>query len=52
MIGQIERISTDVAGDLVLKIVVPKEVVIPEIFKWLGEMVKIELRQEAAKEEL
>ena len=46
MKGQIEKISTDVAGDLVLKITIPKEMVVDNIFLWLGEMVKIELKEE------
>lgn len=42
MTGQIEKISTDICGDVVLKIVIPKEGVPSDIFTLLGQMVVIE----------
>lgn len=41
MTGQIEKISTDICGDVVLKVVIPKENVPPDIFALLGQMVVV-----------
>lgn len=45
MTGQVAKISTDCAGDIVLKVVVPKECVSDDVFRYLNEMVNVELQK-------